>query len=598
MLGRRRRLSPTGAVWRRCLRLSLIGAVRYEFASATMPPYPLSVGYHTQPDGSVTGDLYLRGTPEDHNVRVEDSDGFTILRDASSGYYTYAIRDPTTGGLVSSRCVVGRCDPVKEGLAPHEQPDDRTRRRLADETGFGRQKQQQEEQRPRPRSLIASGEPEVLKNLVLLLRFSDHMDRDIPSREDYEVLFNTIGANPDDHPQCPTGSVRDYFLINSYGKLDVQSEIFEWVDLPNSEAYYADGKFGVSGKLQREGIAYGLTEVEKRLIAMGRSFSDFDTDENKLIDSITVIHSGYDASMAETECGTTTQKESRIWSHKWTIPGYWTSQDHVRVGDYNLNAGLWGNCGNEISRVGVIVHEISHFLGLPDLYDGTGGNGLGSWDLMGNVWGFDASQRYPPSLMPYHKAQLNWLDPVEIVEEGNYTLPPSHQSGLVYIIQLGKDGEYLMLENRQRYSFEAQVPEGLLILHIDTAASTFSEGYPEMEGWPENGQHYKHAVLAADGRYQLERGKSYGDKGDVYRHDSVNGIGPHGTISVDGTLKAPYPRTMSYQGGIIQTTGHYILNVSAPDANNSISFVFKTCLDCGFNGEKTTSPSPPSIVGA
>ena len=223
--------------------------------------------------------------------------------------------------------------------------------------------------------------------------------------------------------------------------------------------------------------------------------------------------------------------------------------------------------------------------------------GLGSWELMGNAWGFDGSQRYPPSLMPYHKAILNWLNPVEIVEEGIYTLPPSHAADFVYVIQMGPEGEYLMLENRQRYSFEAKNPEGLLIYHIDEAATNYHEGFPEMGGWPENGKHYKYSIIGADGRYDLERGKGFGDDGDVFRHDSVNGIGPYGTISVDGTLKAPYPRTMSYQKGKIQATGHYILNVSAPDANKSISFSFKTCLECGFNGNGTAAPTslPPTI---
>ena len=340
-----------------------------------MPPYPLSFGRHTQPDGTDTGDLFLRGTPDQHNVRVEDGNGFTLLREDAGGYYSYAARDPATGELVPSRCVVGRCDPAKEGLVPHVQPDDRARRRLADKTGFGTMQNNHQLQRKRR---LPGGQPEVMKNLVLLLRFADHMDRDIPSRDDYDILFNTIGANPEDHPQCPTGSVRDYFLLNSQNQFDVQSEVFEWVHLPYSEAYYADGYYGVTGIMQEEGIGYGLAEIENRLLAMGRSFTEFDVDGDGWIDSITVIHSGYDASQAESDCHNDQPKESRLWSHKWSIPGDWVSRTRVRVGDYNLNAGLWGDCGSEICRPGVICHEISHFLGLRDLYDGSGGNGKSS----------------------------------------------------------------------------------------------------------------------------------------------------------------------------------------------------------------------------
>lgn len=157
MRGRRRRSPPsTGLVWLP-LSLTFMGsAVRYAYA--TMPPYPLSFGRHTQPDGTDTGDLFLRGTPEEHNVRVEDGNGFTLLRDdadVANSYYSYAMRDPATGELVSSRCVVGRCDPAKEGFVPHVQPDDRARRRLADVTGFGMQNTRRQRRSP-SRSLMAT----------------------------------------------------------------------------------------------------------------------------------------------------------------------------------------------------------------------------------------------------------------------------------------------------------------------------------------------------------------------------------------------------------------------------------------------------------
>jgi M6 family metalloprotease-like protein len=36
-----------------------------------------------------------------------------------------------------------------------------------------------------------------------------------------------------------------------------------------------------------------------------------------------------------------------------------------------------------MARIAVIAHECAHFLGLPDLYDTTGGAGVGTFDLLG-----------------------------------------------------------------------------------------------------------------------------------------------------------------------------------------------------------------------
>lgn len=255
-------------------------ALTTSICQATMPPNPLPYR-RRQPDGTITGDLYRRGTPEEYNVREEDVHGFTILHDDRSNYDVYAIRDPATGDLAPSRCVVGSCDPRKEGLVRNEQPDWRIKKQLWDITGgFGRwewgaggddgngnddrgrkhpplhrslsrqKHQRQMMQRQQQRHRQTEEGPVVMKNLVLLLLFPDHKNRTLPTREDYDVLFNTIDANPVDHPQCPTGSIREFYLFNSYGKLDVQSEVFDWIELPETEAYYADNYYGLTGTFQ------------------------------------------------------------------------------------------------------------------------------------------------------------------------------------------------------------------------------------------------------------------------------------------------------------------------------------------------------------
>ena len=63
--------------------------------------------------------------------------------------------------------------------------------------------------------------------------------------------------------------------------------------------------------------------------------------------------------------------------------GPWFSNSgRVRVSSYNINPGVWDVCSSQIARIGVVAHEASHFLGLPDLYDPSGGAGIGVYCLM------------------------------------------------------------------------------------------------------------------------------------------------------------------------------------------------------------------------
>lgn len=57
----------------------------------------------------------------------------------------------------------------------------------------------------------------------------------------------------------------------------------------------------------------------------------------------------------------------------------WCGRENVCVDGYMVTTGLWGTCGSTISRIAVFAHELGHFLGLHDMYDGVGlGRGVGS----------------------------------------------------------------------------------------------------------------------------------------------------------------------------------------------------------------------------
>ncbi|RYZ18346.1 MAG: M6 family metalloprotease domain-containing protein, partial [Sphingobacteriales bacterium] len=346
---------------------------------------------------------------------------------------------------------------------------------------------------------------------------------------------------------APTGSVKDLYAENSYGAMVLNSTIYGWVTLPHTEQYYANGESGLDATIQ-EAIIDALNLTDSLI-----NYSQFDTDSNGFVDSITFVHSGYAAEFGGTDSSGVSY-EDRIWSHRWQIPE-WTSAEGVRVRDYHINPGLWGTSGSAPGRIGVISHETGHFFGLPDLYDtNDGGEGIGSYCMMANSWGFDGEQLNPPHFSAWSKIFLGWATPTLLTTAGNYSLPRVETTPSIFKITHGyPSGEYLLVENRQPFGFESVMPQGgLAVWHIDENKNdNTEEGYPGQGGWPGNNLHYKVALLQADGLFDLERGANRGDAGDVFHGAGVSEINQSTPTNTD-----------AYQGGAIANTGNRIFAIS------------------------------------
>lgn len=378
-------------------------------------------------------------------------------------------------------------------------------------------------------------------NLILLLRFADHVDRALPSRDDISSLFNSETFRFDDArpivPRrgrgtvAPTGSVRQVYFENSHSTFTVETTVVDWITLPRTEAYYASGEYGLSKSKFEEAMLEGLNALDSDSRENGGfDWSAFDLDENGALDGFGVMHSGYGAEFPGDDC-TGTADKNRIWSHKGGFE--WHSHDgSVHAKRYYVSSALRGKCGAGIVRMGVLVHELGHYLGLPDLYDNSfKGKGLGSWDFMSNSWGWDGSGRFPGNLSAWSKLRLGWATADVIEEDGTYELEAATSTG-IRIYKIGHnfpDGEYLLLENRQPVAYDTKIKQGgIAIYHVDeTARGQRHRGFPSQPGWPENGNHYKVGVLAASGRYDLEENAKSADELDLWHAGStLKELGP------------------------------------------------------------------------
>lgn len=187
---------------------------------------------------------------------------------------------------------------------------------------------------------------------------------------------------------------------------------------------------------------------------------------------------------------------------------------------------------------------------------------------MANSWDFNGTQYCPPHFSAWSKIQLGWITPTVISQSGQYVLNQAETNPEIYRINTGfGSGEYLLLENRQNAGFDCTIPQGgLAVWHIDDNTGYNTEGYPGQGGWPGNGNHYRIALLQADGNYQLEKGINRGDSGDMHHAAGVDAIGPG---------PANHPNTDTYKNGSITQTGIIISDVSV--SASSMTFCLNGC---------------------
>jgi hypothetical protein len=167
-----------------------------------------------------------------------------------------------------------------------------------------------------------------MRVLVLLVRFSDHAKKSLPPRSEIDTLFNGDGI---DDTVTPTGSIKDWYKANSYGRMTMKAEVVDWITTNNTETYFSRNQSGVTHEFR-----YAMYPILDELDKQGFDFSKFDQNEDGVIDSIVLLHSGYAAEIGDIDCYTNRTTHQRIWSHAVGFQGNnWVSnRSGIRANSY------------------------------------------------------------------------------------------------------------------------------------------------------------------------------------------------------------------------------------------------------------------------
>jgi M6 family metalloprotease-like protein len=263
-----------------------------------------------------------------------------------------------------------------------------------------------------------------------------------------------------------TGSVRDYYYENSHGIFEPVFDVYGPYELEHDMAYY--GEDIVNSFIGRDDLRAAEVLYEGFMqLAQEEDVSRYDSNGDGKIDMVLIFYAGYN----QAEHGPV----ESIWPHAEEFPylaGHQFEADGVRVGRYFMTSELRSNTGNKICGIGAPAHEFSHALGLPDFYDtdyadhGQAG-GMYSFSIMANGC-YNNESMTPPYLSSEERIMLGWMDEEDALAmpNGNVRLDPVNQNK-AFRSYTDMDGEYFVYEYRSKTGWDAWIPEGLLVYHVD-----------------------------------------------------------------------------------------------------------------------------------
>ncbi|MFA7073910.1 MAG: M6 family metalloprotease domain-containing protein [Endomicrobiaceae bacterium] len=516
----------------------------------------------SQPDGTniiilLKGDEFFHWN--------ETTDGYTILKDTQTKFWTYA-QKKDDGSLEPSSYKVGKDSPISAGVKKALRDDVKFNAAQIKIKSFSAglassyQKISQSQKTSSVSNTASVSASGTRTNLVILVQFSDLGFRDNKPfsssstddeiRDAYYKLFNTTNYTEDG----ALGSVKDFFYEVSYGALTMESVIYEKiVTLDSSYAEYGESsKTKDTEDMAREALA--------KLEAAGFDFKSVwpSSDEPE---GLTFIHAGGGAEYEGND-------KAYIWSQKSELTPSVT-YDGISFSLYHTEPARRGwdsdSSTQGITRIGVICHEATHFFGMPDLYDYTTINnkyvsaGLGKFCLMsGGSWNGSDHGNSPSHPSAWIKYKLGWITP-QTPDEGTNTIGTSASSSTAFYKLTGESfasTEYFLMENRQSVGFDKYIPgttRGILIYHIDESKSSNNDR-----------THYMVDLEEADGTavWTNDHLANYTNSGldsDYFRSNTV-------TVFNDSCTASPNSQSYTYQ-----SSGIDISDISASGATMSFS---------------------------
>ena len=296
------------------------------------------------------------------------------------------------------------------------------------------------------------------------------------------------------------GSIRDYFVDQSEGQFKPEFTIYGPVTVSHEEAYYGENPSKTShdknyNAFVREAISLAASEYDI-------DWTQFDNKGGGKVDMVFLIFAGVGEN--------TSDNTDLIWPNERSI-------GTVSLGNGQSVTFVCSGCCSERAMrtrkvndayvpytvpdgIGVMCHELSHALGLPDFYDTNyRAYGMDLWSLM-DYGCYAGNGNVPCAYTAYERDFMGWRPLIDLTTPGEYTLNPITNGGSGYkITNEANHNEYYIVENRQKVNWDrslGSMGHGLLVTHVDYDATCWNYNQVNIIA-----KHQRMTVIAANNNY-------------------------------------------------------------------------------------------------
>lgn len=420
-------------------------------------------------------------------------------------------------------------------------------------------------------------QPQGTKKIpVILTAFSDKAfavaRTDAKVRAFYDEFFNgtdIYGSTGN------WGSVRQYFIDQSLGQFQPEFSIIGPLTLDNPYAYYGKQSGGTYdenyGKFIQESFTKALEWSEDSLEG---DWSQFDNNADGKVDMCVIIFAGLGQNYTNYY-----GDKNTIWPKE--MPATYTF-DGITISGCSSSCEMRPTAVSDgvitswqPDGIGVVVHEISHAIGLPDLYDTNNkAFGMDFWSVM-DYGVYTRNSKVPVGYTAYEREFMGWQQTETVDGPRTLHIAPFGQGGKGYkLLNDANSNEYYILDNRQAVDWDWGVcsnrGHGMLVMHVDYNRSAWTGNrvntdinHQRMTIIPANGTLYGSNNTTDRNVWQTSlQGNPY--PGITENHELTNDSYPASLVFTGGYMNKPLVDIEESEDGIISVKVMPLGTLEAP----------------------------------